>query len=95
MKFIWLFLFTIVNSFDHSYSKTYTLNKKNKYESIWWDQHEAIQKVLAQYEILKKIEKNEEIQKALEQEKRNKIFRDKLVSQIRGSILKDFWTNRY
>ena len=95
MKFIWLILFAIVNSFDHSYSKTPTPNRKNKYESIWWDRHEAVQKVLAHYEILKKIEKIEEIEEALEQEKRNKIYRDKLASQIKSSVLKDFWANRY
>ena len=43
--------------------------------------------VLNKIEVAKKIEQ-------MEQEKRNEIYRKRLVSRVRSSVLKDFFTNR-
>ena len=95
MKFVYLFIFIIELMFCHSHTNINTAIQSEKYKSIWWNQFEVFQRMKSHYDLLKQEEKKEENLKEIEQENRNKIYRDKLVSQIKSSVLNDFWTNRY
>ena len=45
--------------------------------------------------ILMEMEERLEKLKEKEQAKRNKIYREKLTSQIKSPVLRDFWAGRY
>ena len=81
---------------DQSYSKKcfgfqekQNANRNPRY--VWWNHYETDLYTKKIMELEEKLERLKE----REQEKRNKIFRNKLVGGIKSSVLRDFWTSRY
>lgn len=62
--------------------------------SLWWN-YETLRIIKPYLELMKQIEELEEKLKEEAQARRDKIYREKLVSQIRSKILHDFLTTRY
>jgi hypothetical protein len=81
---------------DQSYSYKH-LDEKNvqilsrKSRHIWWNHHQTrpFMKILIEME--DRLEKLKE----KEQARRNKIYSEKLASQIKSPVLRDFWAGRY
>ena len=85
-----------ISLFGHLDSKTNDVETsiQNLYRIpryIWWNHYEAGPFMKMLNEMEDRLEKLKE----KEQEKRNKIYRNKLVNRIRSSVLRDIWTIRY
>jgi hypothetical protein len=89
-----LFLIMIGIFFSHAQARA---DKRNiRFQgSIWQKNFESLNIIRPYLKAIEEIEREEMNKLNEKQERRDKIYREQLVSQIGSAVFRDFWTPRF